>query len=178
MLSKWWLSLIKVFALTSGILSLLLVWFFYIDMSYFDDRDFNPMSACSLDTLILLGSIIIIMGMIYFLIIKSQITYRHKEFFIRKYYGESSPGIILILMVETTIYISISMVVSLVFIDQVTPFFNLMTSKNVDLQTSFDYTGYLMILCFFMGLCLTMGLLPSVWNARKAAIDFLQKLPR
>ena len=178
MVNRWWLSLIKVFSLTSGILSLLLIWFFYVDNNYFGNRSFNQLNACSIDTLLLLGSVLFTMMLIYFLIIRSQISFRYKEFFIRRYYGESSKGIIFIMMSETIIFISLSFMISLVLMDQVTPFFNLMTNKSIDLQAFFYFTDIMIIVSFLSALFIVLGLLPALWNARKEAVDFLQKLPR
>ena len=177
MSNKWWLSFIKIFSLTTGILSLLLIWFFYVDSNYLASNGFDPVGACSFDTLMLLGSILLTMMLIYFMIIRNQISLRYKEFFIRKYYGESSKGILLIIMIETIIFVSISLVLSLVFIDQLTPFFNFITSKNIDLQTSLDYSAIILVSCFFSVLCITLGILPATWNSRKLAVEFLKKLP-
>ena len=176
MLSKWWLSLIKIFALTSGILSFLLVWLFYVDHQYFFDDRRLFLKSCSLENALILGFILIVTSVIYFLVMKSQIQLRHKELFFRKFFGESQSGVIGILLIETTIFILIAFVFSLVLIDQVAPVFNVITAKSIDLQEGYKAISFFMIFCFLSVLGFVVGILPSFWYARNRAVDILKKL--
>ena len=107
---------------------------------------------------------------------KSQISFRHKELFFRKYYGETHSGIILILMIETTIFLFISFVLSLVIIDQVVPFLNAITDKNINLREMGGGIDFIMIICFLSVLGFVVGIVPSLWYARNRAVDILKKL--
>jgi hypothetical protein len=176
MISNWWLSLIKIFSLTSGILSFLLVWLFYLDQQYFFGAKNQLMVSCTPDNLFLLGGILLITTVIYFLVMKSQMSFRRKELFFRKLYGESNLGIFVILMIETSIFILISFVFSLVLIDQITPFFNEITNKNVNFRDLATISDFIMITCFLLLLGFVVGLLPSLWYARNRALDVLKKL--
>lgn len=177
MLTKWWLSLMKIFSLTSGITAFLLVWLFYFDNQYlFYDKN-QILESCTLDNILLMAFIILITIVIYFLVMKSQISFRHKELFLRKLYGESHTGIIIILMIETSFFILISFVLSLVLIDQIAPLFNLITEKNVNLRGLISSIDIVMIICFLSILGFIVGILPSFWYARSRAVDILKKLP-
>ena len=176
MLSRWWLSLIKIFALTSGILSFLLVWLFYVDQHYFYNDSSQFLKSCSAENALILGFILLVTSIIYFLIMKSQIQLRHKELFLKKFFGESIPGIISILLIETSIFILIAFVLSLVFIDQVAPAFNVITAKSINLQQGFGVISFVMIFCFLSVLGFIVGILPSFWYARNRAVDILKKL--
>lgn len=176
MLSKWWVSLIKVFSLTSGILSFLLVWLFYIDHHLFLGGYNDFWRACSIETAVILSIILIVTSVIYFLVMKSQMQLRHKELFFRKFYGEAKKGVIGILLIETSIFILISFLLSLVLIDQVAPVFNLITEKNVDLRQQIDFANFVSIFIFLSLLGFVIGILPSIWYARKRAVDILKKL--
>jgi hypothetical protein len=178
MLAKWWLSLIKIFSLTIGILSFLLVWFFYIDHQYFFGEETSFLRSCSAENAIIFGFIIIGTALIYFLIVKSQIQLRNKELFFRKYYGEGRTGIITILLIETCIFMIIAFVLSLVLIDQIAPFLNIVTDKSVDLQQGTGVFNAIMICCFLGILGFVVGVLPSLWYARNKAVDILKKLPK
>ena len=177
MINRWWLSLIKIFSLTTGIVSFLLVWLFYVD-SQFLTSEKELTRTCTLDNAAILSFILIVTTLIYFLVMRSQITFRQKELFFRKFYGETNKGIFIILMIETSIFILISFVLSLVLIDQIAPLFNLITSKNINLQQASNPVAYLMILCFLILLGFVIGILPSVWYTRNRAVDILKKLPR
>jgi putative ABC transport system permease protein len=174
---KWWLSLTKLISLTMGILSFLLVWLFYIDhQNAFGDR-VSFAHSCNTENVLILGSIIMITITIYFLIMKSQMTFRYREFFIRKLYGESWMGIISILLVETAIFIVSSFTLSLVLIDQVAPFFNLITDREIDTTHIGSETGFLVLLGFFLMLGFITGLVPAIICAQKNAVDLMKKLP-
>ncbi len=177
MLTKWWLSLIKLFSLTSGITSFLLVWFFYFDQQYFFSEKRRLFEACTSGNIFLLGFILLVTTMIYFFIMKSQISFRHKELFFRKLYGESHKGIIVMLMMETSVFILIAFLLSLVLIDQLAPIFNLITEKNISLRKMGDIFDFFMIVCFLSVLGFVVGILPSYWYARNNAVDILKKLP-
>ena len=176
MISRWWLSLIKIFALTSGILSFLLVWLFYIDQHYFFEKNTQFLKSCSVENAFILGFILLVTSIIYFLIMKSQIQLRHKELFFRKFFGESQTGITGILLIETSIFILIAFVLSLVFIDQVAPVFNVITEKSINLQQGYGVINFIMIFCFLSVLGFIVGILPSLWYARNNAVDILKKL--
>lgn len=176
MLAKWWLSLMKVFSLTSGILSFLLVWLFYMDQQYFFSNKSQLADSCTADNLFLLGGILFITTVIYFLVMKSQMSFRQKELFFRKFYGESDMGIIIILMIETSIFILIAFLFSLVLIDQITPLFNEITDKNVDFRDTAKITDFIMITGFLLLLGIVVGILPSYWYARNRAVDILKKI--
>ncbi len=176
MLSKWWVSLIKLFSLTSGILSFLLVWLFYIDRQFFLEGRESFWKSCSADNAGILGFILLITSIIYFMIMKSQIQLRYTELFFKKYYGETQWGIIGILLIETSIFILFSFLLSLVLIDQIAPVFNLITEKNIDLQQQIQFINLLMIFCFLSLLGFVVGILPSFWYAKKSAVDILRKL--
>jgi len=178
MLAKWWLSLIKVFSLTTGILSFLLVWLFYIDHQFFFDEQIGFLKTCSIENAGILGFIILGTAAIYFLIMQSQLQLRNKELFFRKFYGETQLGVIVMLLIETSIFISMAFILSLVLIDQVTPFLNLVTEKSINLQHGPGLFNFLMILCFLTLLGFVVGILPSLWYARNRAVDILKKLPK
>ncbi len=177
MIAKWWLSLIKIFSLTTGILSFLLVWLFYLDHRNFMSDRTNIFQSCTIENVLLLGFILLVTSLIYFLIMKSQISFRNKELFFRKFYGETSKGIASMLMIETSIFILLSFMFSLILIDQVAPLLNLITEKNIDLQHVDGPLSLLMILCFLIILGFIVGILPSTWYARYRAVDILKKLP-
>jgi len=178
MLSKWWMSLIKIFSLTSGILSFLLVWLFYIDHQYFFGDQSFILKTCTTENTFILGFILLVTSVIYFLVMKSQIQIRHKELFFRKFYGEKQRGIIGLLLIETSIFIFIAFVLSLVLIDQVAPIFNLITEKSINLQRNEGALSAFLIFCFLSVLGFVVGILPSFWYARNSAVEILKKLPR
>ena len=178
MLTKWWLSLIKIFSLISGITSFLLVWFFYFDQQYFFNEKRQLFEACTTGNIFLLGFILLVTTMIYFFIMKSQMLFRHKELFFRKLYGETYKGIIVILMIETAVFIIIAFILSLVLIDQLAPIFNIITEKNISLRKKGDIFDFMMILCFLSILGFVVGILPSYWYARNDAVEILKKLPQ
>ena len=176
MLSNWWVSLIKIFSLTSGILSFLLVWFFYIDHNFFLETHGAFWQSCSTENALILGFILFLTSFIYFLIMRSQIQLRHKEFFFRKYYGETHRGIISILLIETSAFILVAFLFSLVLIDQVAPFFNVITAKSISLQQHDGMFNFVLIFVFLSLLGFTVGIWPSLWYARNSAVDILKKL--
>lgn len=176
MVSKWWLSLIKIFSLTTSIISFLLVWLFYLDHTYTDGDNRSIFESCSVENAILLGFILIVTVIVYFLVMKSQSSFREKELFFRKYYGETSNGVVAILLIETSIFILIAFVLSLVLIDQVAPLFNLITEKSISLQQFENGSNFLMIVSFLILLGFVVGILPSIWYARNRAVDILKKL--
>lgn len=176
MVSKWWLSLIKIFSLTTSIISFLLVWLFYLDHTYTDGDYRSIFQSCSFENAILLGFILIVTVVVYFLVMKSQSSFREKELFFRKYYGETNKGVIAILMIETSIFILIAFVLSLVLIDQVAPLFNLITEKSISLKQFENGSNFLMIISFLILLGFVVGILPSIWYARNKAVDILKKL--
>lgn len=174
--AKWWLSLIKVFSLTSGIISFLLVWFFFIDFQYFISDKNQLIKSCTAENVLLLGVILLGTSIVYFLVMKSQISFRQKELFFRKFYGETQGGIILILMIETSVFIIISFVLSLVLIDQIVPYLNDITNKNINLREARGGLDFIMIFCFLSVLGFVVGIVPSLWYARNRAVDILKKL--
>jgi hypothetical protein len=125
---------------------------------------------------VILGFIILGTAFIYFLILKSQIELRNRELFLRKYYGAGRVSVVIMLLIETGIFIVISFLLSLVLIDQIAPFLNIVTEKRVDLQRGTDMFDVLMILVFLGILGFTIGILPSIWYARSKAVDILRKL--
>lgn len=178
MLSKWWVSLIKVFSLTTGIISFLLVWLFYIDHNFFFSEDESFFQSCSAENILILAFILLVTSIIYFLIMRSQIQLRHKELFFRKFYGETHSGIIGILLIETSVFILIAFLLSLIFIDQIAPLFNLITEKSINLQNSSSLINLVLIFIFLSGLGFVVGILPALWYGRIRAVDILKKLPK
>lgn len=176
MLAKWWLSLIKIFSLTSGITAFLLVWLFYFDQQYFFGRENQILESCTVENVLLLGFILFVTTLIYFLVMKSQISFRHKELFFRKFYGESYKGLITILMIETSIFILIAFILSLVLVDQITPLFNTITGKNIDFGSLVSFFDFIMITCFLLLMGIVVGIIPSFWYSRNRAVDILKKL--
>ena len=176
MIAKWWLSLMKIFSLTTGITSFLLVWIFYLDQQYFFGEHSQILKSCSLQNTLLLTFILIVTMVIYFFVMKSQISFRHKELFFRKLYGESHSGVIAMLMLETSIFMLMAFVLSLVLIDQIAPFFNLITEKDISLRQFGGIFNLFMIMCFLSVLGFVIGILPSIWYARYRAVDILKKL--
>lgn len=177
MKAKWWLSLLKIFSLTSGILSFLLVWLFYIDHEVLASGRLAIVKSYSIENVLLLGFIITGTLIIYFLVMKSQIPYRYKELFLKKYYGESSKGIMNIWLIETLIFLIISLVISLVLIDQVAPIFNFMTKKEVDVESIAGSVSFFILFSFISLFAVIVGFLPSLFHIRKRAVDILKKLP-
>jgi hypothetical protein len=177
LMEKWWLSLIKLISLTMGILSFLLVWLFYIDHQNAVGDRLSFLNSCNTENILILATIIIITITIYFLIMKSQMTFRYREFFIRKLYGESWLGIISILLAETAIFIVGSFTLSLVLIDQVAPFFNLITDREINTRQIGSETGFLVLLGFFLMLGFIIGIFPAIICAGKNAVDLMKKLP-
>ena len=178
MVSKWWLSLIKIFSLTTGILSFLLIWLFYIDYHYFFDEQSAFFKSCSMENAVILGFIVSGTAIIYFLIMKSQRHLRNKELFLKKYYGETRKGVIIMLMIETSIFIIISFLLSLALIDQVTPMLNHITEKDVSLHQADLLLSFLIMIIFLGALGLIVGIFPSLWYSKSRAIDFLKELPK
>ena len=178
MRAKWWLSLIKVFSLTSGILSFLLVWLFYIDHNFLNSGHLAIVQSCSLENVILIGFIFLVTMIIYFMVMRSQIPYRHKELFLKKYYGETSNGIMKIWLFETLIFLIISLVLSLVLIDQMTPIFNIITNREVEVQDIVGPVSIFILVSFLFLFGAIIGFLPSLFYIGKRAVDILKKLPR
>jgi hypothetical protein len=176
LIAKWWLSLIKLTSLTLGIISFLLVWLFYIDHQVPENSRLAFFQSCSAENMLILTSILLITTVTYIFIMKSQMTLRYKEFFIRRYYGENGPGIVFILLFETFVFIVMALLISLVLIDQVTPFFNWLTQKDVDARQTGAYSGFLPVVGFLTILGFVAGLLPAMICARKRAVDLLKKL--
>jgi hypothetical protein len=176
-MEKWWLGLVKLISLTMGILAFLLVWLFYIDHQNAVGDRISFLNSCNTENILILSSIMIITMVIYFLIMKSQMTFRYKEFFIRKLYGEDWFGIIYILLAETAIFILGSFTLSLVLIDQVAPFFNFITEKEINTRQIGAETGFLVLLVFFLLSGFIIGLFPAFICAGKNAVDLLKKLP-
>lgn len=177
LVGKWWLSLIKLCSLTMGMLSFLLVWLFYVDHQQIQNRKSTLLNSCTTENLLILGSIIIITVTVYLLIQKSQMTFRFKEFFIRKLYGESGIGISYILLFETMVYILSSFLISLVLVDQVAPIFNVLTEKNVNTRHLGSENMIMMLLTIFIIIGMLLGLLPAISCSKKRAVDLLKKLP-
>jgi len=172
MRSNWWLSLIKLFSLTTGILSFLIIWLFYIDQEYM------VFKSCSVENAVIMGCIVLGTAIIYFMIMKSQWQLRNKELFLRKYYGETQNGVIFMLMVETSIFIIISFFLSLVLLDQLTPLLNHITDKNVSLRQIDQLLSFIIIIVFLGVLAVIVGLFPSLWYAKSKAVDILKGLPK
>ena len=177
LVGKWWLSLIKLCSLTMGMISFLLVWLFYVDRQQLQERKFSFIDTCTLENLLILGSIIIITILVYYLIMKSQMTFRYKEFFIRKLYGESGIGIFYILLVETIVFIFSAFMLSLVLVDQAAPVFNLITEKSVNTRHLGSENMILALFTFFLFIGFIIGLLPALTCSRRNAVDLLKKLP-
>ena len=159
-----------------GMLSFLLVWLFYIDHRKVQNKNLSVLDSCTSENLLILGSIILVTITVYFLIMNSQMTFRYKEFFVRKLYGESGMGIFYILFLEITIFILVSFIISLVLIDQVAPLFNLITDRNVNARALGPENGFLLLLSFFMIIGIIIGVLPARRCSRTRAVDILKKL--
>lgn len=172
LMSKWWMSLIKLFSLTIGMISFLLVWLFYIDY----DQNISIIEACTLESMLILGSIVLVTVAVYFLIMNSQMEIRYKEFFIRKLYGESDAGIFYILFAEITIFILLSFVLALVLIDQIAPVFNKLTERNINTRALGSENGFIFLLSFFIALGIIICTVPAIKCTGKRAVDLLKKL--
>lgn len=176
LLNKWWLSLIKLCSLTMGMISFLLVWLFYIDHQKIEGKRISIVNSCTFENLLILGSILLVTIIVYFLIMNSQMTFRYKELFIRKLYGETGAGIFYILFIEITIFILLSFVLSLVLIDQIAPLFNSLTEKNINTRTLGYENGFLFLLSFFMFTGIIIGVLPAIKCAGTRAVDLMKRL--
>jgi ABC-type antimicrobial peptide transport system permease subunit len=174
---KWWLSLIKLTSLTIGVISFLLVWLFYIDQQWMAGTGVGMGQTYSTENLLILASIMIITITVYLLIMKSQLSLRYKELFIRKLYGEHKSGVIYIVLIETIIFVFISFVVALVMIDQLAPVFNSFTGRQITVRQFDSLYGFWLLVGFFLFLAIITGLFPALRCAKKRAVDLLRMLP-
>lgn len=174
-MEKWWLGLIKLFSLTTGIISFLLIWLFYVDHQTSSSGE-PFIRNCSLENILLFASVLIITTVLYFMILKSQMTFRHKEFFIRRLYGETSVGIAGILVFETFAYVVTALVLSLVLIDQIAPIFNIITQRSIDILAIKSYSGSVAIVAFLIILIITTTFIPAFICSQKTAVEFLRKI--
>ena len=177
MMGNWWLSIIKIFSLTTGIISFMLIWLFYLDRSSINGQRSKLVESCSWETILIIVFILLFTSVIYFLVMKSQISIRQKELFWRRYYGETSNGIISMVMMETAIFIIISFVLGLVLVDQVAPLFNMITAKNISLRQPGSVFNLALNILFLFILGFACGILPAIWYARNRAVDILKILP-
>ena len=174
-MEKWWLGLVKLFSLTSGITSFLLICLFYIDHQS-DTSNVPFLQYCSFEIMMIIIAILIITAVVYFLIMKSQMSLRYKEFFVRRLYGETSIGIAGILVFETLIYVMAALVWSLVLIDQIAPLFNTITQKSIDTRALQSYPAFVVTAIYLVLLVVLTTFLPARICAGKSAIDFLRKI--
>jgi hypothetical protein len=177
LVERWWLSLIKLCSLTMGMIAFSLVWLFYIDHATTQKGRIFLLNLCTLENLLILGSIIIITITIYLLILRSQMTVRYKEFFIRKLYGESTKGITHIIMIETVVFVLTAFVLSLVMVDQVAPLFNLITERDINTQQIGSEHLIWAFVLFFILIGLLVWLFTAITCSRRQALDLLKKLP-
>jgi len=177
LVEKWWLSLIKLCSLTMGMIAFSLVWLFYIDHATIQKGRTFLLNLCTLENLLILGSIVIITITIYLLILRSQMTVRYKEFFIRKLYGESTKGITHIIMIETVVFVLTAFVLSLVMVDQVAPLFNLITGRDINTQQIGSEHLIWAFVLFFILIGLLVWLFTAITCSRRQALDLLKKLP-
>ncbi len=176
-MGNWWLSIIKIFSLTTGIISFMLIWLFYSDRTNLVGERPGFVQSCTWEMILIIVFILLLTSVIYFLVMKSQISIRQKELFWRRYYGETSNGIIGMVMLETAIFIIISFLLSLVLVDQVAPLFNMITAKNISLRHPGSVFNIAMITLFLFVVGFACGILPAIWYARNRAIDILKILP-
>lgn len=174
--NRWWLSLFKIFSLTTGILSLLLVWLFYIDHESVRQSYYSIFSSCDTDTALILSGILIVNFIIYLYLSASQLHLRYNEFFFRRLYGESGLGLVIILILETTVFISVSFLISLVLIDWVAPMFNVITSKSIDPRHVSRLLDYSIIFTLFILMELFVGLFLTYFCSRNSALNLLKKI--
>ena len=177
LMERWWLSLIKLCSLTMGMISFALVWLFYIDHNQTQNGKVFIVNLCNSENLLILGAIILITIARYLLILKSQMTIRYKEFFLRKLYGESTGGISYIIMIETVVFVLIAFVLSLVLVDQAAPLFNLITEKNVDTRQIGSENMILAFLIFFILIGVLVWLFSAINCSKRNALDLLNRLP-
>ena len=175
MISKWWLSIIKIISLVTGMLSFLLVWFFYIDHQYSLLQPSLWLNLSS-DAMLILSGIVLVNIALYGFMVRSQLQGRYKAFFIRRYYGETWLGIMKIIMIETTIYVLISVVICLVLLDLVTPAFNDFTGKSINFRSTFNMVNVILILSTLMAVEVVVGGISAFVNRHITAADLLHKI--
>ncbi len=175
MMKNWGISALKLFSLTTGMLSLLLIQLFYFDYSLAEDN-LMVWTGDNYESLALLLVILLIMVFVYLVLISNQITARTREFFIRKLYGASALEIVAVLMVEAFLFLLVSFLLSLSLIDQLSPLLNKFTGRRVSFSANQGDIGLVTGVFLFIVPAFLMMLLPAMKCAGWRAVEFLKKL--
>jgi len=176
MAKNWGISALKLFSLTTGMLSLLLIQLFYFDYSHADNNLSHIWTSGNYESIGLLLVILFITVYVYLLLISNQIAARAREFFIRKLYGATVLEIIGVLMVEAFLFLLVSFLLSLSLIDQLSPLFNRFTGRQVNISNNQNDIGLVAGAFLFLVPAFLMMLLPAMKCARWRAVEFLKKL--
>ena len=178
MAKNWGVSALKLFSLTTGILSLLLLWLFYFDYGQKAERSGHLLAYTSFESMSLLVAILLVTVFAYLYIICNQITARTKEFFIRKLYGANTIEIVGIVMAEAFLFLLVAFALSLSLIDQLTPLFNRITGRQVSISNNYNDIGAVTGAFLFIVPAFLIMLLPALRCAKLRAVEFLKKLSR
>jgi cell division protein FtsX len=176
MAKNWGISALKLFSLTTGMLSLLLIQLFYFDNNQIEDNLYRAWTQGNFESIALLLVILSITVLVYLLLISNQITSRAREFFIRKLYGASAFEIIAVLLVEAFLFLLVSFLLSLTLIDQLSPMFNRFTGRSVSISNNQNDIGLVTGVFLFIVPAFLMMLLPAMRCAGWRAVEFLKKL--
>jgi len=176
MARNWGISALKLFSLTTGMLSLLLIQLFYFDYSHADSNLSQVWISGNYENIAFLLVIMSLTVLVYLLLISNQIAARDREFFIRKLYGARSIEIVAVLMVETFLFLLVSFLLSLSLIDQLSPLFNKFTGRQVNISDNQNDIGLVTGVFLFIVPAFLVMLLPAVRCAKWRAVDFLKKL--
>lgn len=177
-MKNWGISALKLFSLTTGMVSLLLIRLFYADNSATGNSLPTVLTDDNYESIALLLVILVIMVGVYWLLIRQQIAARTREFFIRKLYGAGPLEIAGVLMLEAFLFLLAAFLLSLSLIDQLSPLFNRFTGHQVNFSAnesdiSIVTWSFLLIVPAFL-----IMLLPSLRCAGWRAVEFLKKLGR
>ncbi len=170
------LSAMKLFSLTTGTLAFMLVWLFYIDYDINGKEPCPFLLPCSPEGLVLLFAVLFIMVGVYLLLICNQIAMRTKEFFFRKYYGAATSEIVTLILTEAVLFLTVAFLLSLILIDQLAPFFNTLTARQVSVTGGSDKISLIVGAFIFMIPGFIIMLLPAVRCARYTAAELLRKM--
>ncbi|MDZ7606080.1 MAG: FtsX-like permease family protein [Cyclobacteriaceae bacterium] len=176
MAKNWGISALKLFSLTTGMLSLLLIQLFYFDYSESENNLYHVWTHGNFESIALLMVILSITVFVYLVLISNQIASRAREFFIRKLYGAGSFEIVAVLLVEAFLFLLVSFILSLALIDQLSPLFNRFTGRQVNISNNQNDIGLVTGAFLFIVPAFLMMLLPAMRCAGWRAVEFLKKL--
>jgi hypothetical protein len=176
MAKNWGISALKLFSLTTGMLSLLLIQLFYFDYNQIESNLYRVWRQGNFESIALLLVILSITVFVYLLLISNQIAARSREFFIRKLYGASGFEIIAVLLVEAFLFLLVSFLLSLALIDQLSPLFNRFTGRHISISNNQNDIGLVTGAFLFIVPAFLMMLLPAMRCAGWRAVEFLKKL--